>query len=70
MTIDGKATPYGAQIAWSGIATFPGLPATCAPIGKTKAGLPVGVQIIGPRYEDRTTIAFADLIERAFGASL
>jgi amidase len=70
LVINGEPTAYGAQIAWSGIATFPGLPATCAPIGKTKAGLPVGVQIIGPRYEDRTAIAFAGLIEREFGASL
>jgi amidase len=70
LTINGEATPYGAQIAWAGIATFPGLPATCAPIGKTKSGLPVGVQIIGPRYEDRTPIAFAGLIEREFDASL
>ena len=70
LTINGEATPYGAQIAWPGIATFPGLPATCAPIAKTGAGLPVGVQIIGPRYEDRTTIAYAGLIEREFGASL
>jgi amidase len=69
LTINGQPTPYGAQIAWPGIATFPGLPATCAPIGKTKAGLPVGVQIIGPRFEDRTPIAFAGLIEREFGAS-
>ncbi|HEY1750360.1 MAG TPA: amidase family protein [Caulobacteraceae bacterium] len=66
--INGRPTPYGAQIAWPGIATFPGLPATCAPIGKTRAGLPVGVQIIGPRYEDRTTLAFAGLIERELGA--
>ena len=66
--INGQPTPYGAQIAWPGIATFPGLPATCAPIGKTKGGLPVGVQIIGPAYEDRTTIAFAGLVEREFGA--
>ena len=70
LTINGEATPYGAQIAWPGIATFPGLPATCAPIGKTKAGLPVGVQILGPRYEDRTTIAYAGLIEREFAAGL
>jgi hypothetical protein len=27
------------------------------------------VQIIGPRFEDRTPIAFAGLIEREFGAS-
>jgi len=55
------------QIAWPGVATFPGLPATCAPIAKTQAGLPVGAQIIGPRLEDRTPIAFASLIEREFG---
>jgi amidase len=68
LTINDQPTPYGAQIAWSGVATFPGLPVTCAPIGKTKGGLPVGVQIIGPSYEDRTTIAFAGLLEREFGA--
>src|SRR6202030_1322889 len=32
LTVKGEATPYGAQLAWPGIATFPGLPATCAPI--------------------------------------
>jgi amidase len=64
--INGEATPYGGQIAWPGIATFPGLPATAAPIGRTPGGLPVGVQIIGPRYGDHTTIAFAGLIEREF----
>ncbi len=67
LTINGAPTPYGAQIGWAGIATFPGLPSTCAPIGKTPGGLPVGVQIIGPAYEDRTTIAFAGLVERELG---
>jgi amidase len=66
--INGQPTPYGAQIAWPGIATFPGLPATCAPVARTSGGLPVGVQIIGPAYEDRTTIAFAGLLERELGA--
>ena len=67
ITVNGQPTPYGAQLAWPGIATFPGLPATCAPIARTPQGLPVGVQIIGPRFEDRTPIAFAGLIEREFG---
>ncbi|HEY1426269.1 MAG TPA: amidase family protein [Caulobacteraceae bacterium] len=66
--INGQPTSYGAQIAWPGIATFPGLPATCAPIARTSGGLPVGAQIIGPAYEDRTTIAFAGLLERELGA--
>jgi amidase len=66
-TIDGAATPYGAQVAWPGMATLACLPATAIPIGKTKAGLPIGVQVIGPYLEDRTTIAFAGMVERAFG---
>jgi amidase len=37
------------------------------PIGRSRAGLPIGVQIIGPFLEDRTTIAFAGLMEREFG---
>jgi len=29
--------------------------------------LPIGVQIIGPYLEDRTTMNFAQLMEREFG---
>ena len=67
LMIDGEATPYGAQTAWPGTATFPGLPATCMPISKKSDGLPIGVQVVGPRLEDRTTIAFAELVEREIG---
>jgi amidase len=62
--IDGAETRYGAQVAWPGIATYPGLPATVAPIAKTKRDLPIGVQIMGDMYADRTTLAFAALMER------
>jgi amidase len=30
-------------------------------------GLPIGVQLIGLMYEDRTPLRFADLLEREFG---
>ncbi|GLH80403.1 amidase [Bradyrhizobium sp. SSBR45G] len=66
ITIDGVDHPYGDQLAWPGIATLPGLPATAIPLGLAD-GLPVGVQIVGPFLEDRTPIKLAELIERDFG---
>jgi amidase len=67
LDIDGTKVPYNDQSVWAGIATLNGLPATTAPIGRSDDGLPIGVQIIGGYLEDRTTIAFAGLIEREFG---
>ena len=64
---DGDSHPYDDQIVWAGIANLTGLPATAVPIGLSDTGLPIGVQILGPYLEDRTTIAFAGLIEREFG---
>ncbi len=65
--VDGASQLYDDQVVWAGIATLLGLPATAAPIGRSAAGLPIGAQIIGGYLEDTTTIAFAGLIEQAFG---
>jgi amidase len=65
--IDGKSYPYFDQLVWPELATTCGLPATAAPIDRSDTGLPIGVQIIGPYLEDRTTLTFATLIEREFG---
>jgi amidase len=65
--IDGTSYRYSHLPVWVGIATLLGLPATAVPLGRTPEGLPVGAQIVGPYLEDRTTIAFAGLIEREFG---
>jgi amidase len=67
INIDGTEHDYFAQLALAGIATLPGLPATVFPIGRSEEGLPIGVQAIGPMYEDRTPIRFAELAERHFG---
>ena len=67
LTIDGEATRYFDQIAWAGPASLGNLPSTSVPIGRSKAGLPIGMQIIGPYLEDRTTLGFAGLLEREFG---
>jgi len=65
--IDDTDHPYVDQLAWPGIATLPGLPATAIPVGLSPDGLPVGVQIVGPWLEDRTLLKLAELIEREFG---
>jgi amidase len=67
IAIDGKDYVYPDQLAWPGIATLPGLPATAIPIGQSAEGLPIGVQIVGPWLEDRTPLRLAELIEREFG---
>jgi amidase len=67
LEVDGNKTSYGNQLAWAAIATSNGLPATTMPIGHDDRGLPIGMQIVGGYLEDRTTIAFAGMVEREFG---
>ncbi len=42
------------------------LPAVCVPAGRTREGLPIGVQIVGRPFEERTVLAAARIIEEAF----
>ena len=65
IVIDGTEIAYNDQLFWPGMTGGFHLPATVAPIGRTTAGLPIGVQIAGPIHGDRTTIAVASLLEQA-----
>ncbi|TEA08599.1 amidase [Mycobacteroides salmoniphilum] len=67
ITIDGIEHPFVNQLVWAGLATMPGLPATAIPAGRSSAGLPVGVQLIGPMFEDRTPLRMAELLEQKIG---
>ena len=66
LEVDGMKIPYNDQSVWAGIAILTGLPSTTMPIAQ-RDGLPIGMQITGGYLEDRTTIAFAGLVEREFG---
>lgn len=57
--VNDKSQPYVNLMSWGGIIGVTHLPATVAPVGSTKAGLPFGIQIVGPYLEDHTPIAFA-----------
>ncbi len=64
--VNGRQVPATDQLFWAGFSCMAYLPATAAPAGFTPEGLPVGVQIVGPQYGDRTCIHFARLIERHY----
>jgi amidase len=67
LDIDGVEYPYFDQLVWAGLASMPGLPATAIPAGRSPEGLPVGVQLIGPMFGDRTTMRLAELLEQQIG---
>lgn len=67
MDIDGVSYPAMQHVTWAGLATLPLLPSTVVPIAQTADGLPVGVQIIGPRWADTSTLAFGRLLEQLRG---
>jgi amidase len=66
VTVNGRTIAYNDMLFWPGLTCGYHLPASIAPLGFTRAGLPFGVQIVGPIYGDRTTIAVAGMLEQAW----
>ncbi len=50
---------------WLNLAGFPGV---AVPVGMSREGLPIGVQVIGRPYEEELVLAVAEAIERGRGA--
>jgi amidase len=61
--VNGAERSYFDNFFWAGVATLCGLPSTVVPLGKHANGLPFGMQIIGPAYEDKTPLAVAKMLE-------
>ena len=64
---EGGTQPFWDLVTYICPATLTGCPATTAPVGLSKSGLPVGLQIVGPYLEDATPIGFAQLLAREIG---
>lgn len=63
--LDGQ--PMRSYIDWAAptfLISLIGLPAVSVPAGLTRAGLPVGLQIIGPRFSEPRLLALADAIQQ------
>ncbi len=63
----GGATRLPGAFVYSALWNILEMPATSAPVGFSSAGLPLGVQVIGRRGADRTTIAAARVLEAELG---
>jgi amidase len=64
LNFDDRSVPYMLNIVYPMWAIFAGQPATAFPAGRDVAGLPLGLQAMGPYLEDRTTLKFAQLLEQ------
>ncbi|XP_042566409.1 LOW QUALITY PROTEIN: fatty-acid amide hydrolase 2-B [Clupea harengus] len=58
-------TPF--NFAYTGIFNILGLPITQCPLGLSQEGLPLGVQVVAGKLQDRLTLATALYLEKAFG---
>ena len=63
----GRDWPYWDAATWMAPAGDCFLPATVVPVGMTSAGLPVGIQIVGPYLHDRTTLDVAGHVTALVG---
>ena len=64
---EGGTYPFWNLLTYITPATLTGCPATTAPVGLSRSGLPVGLQIVGPYLEDATPIGFARLLAQEIG---
>ena len=62
-----KFESYIDWIAPAFLITLVSLPAASAPAGLARDGLPVGIQIVAPRFEEPTILRLADMIHRQGG---
>ncbi len=62
LTINGESHPHVVLVGWPGLIGIVDLPAAVAPVGRTAAGLPVGIQVVTPYLRDRDAIRLCGLI--------
>ncbi|PWC40007.1 amidase, partial [Azospirillum sp. TSO35-2] len=67
-TIGGQPVPPRAHAVFTPLINHAKAPAVSVPCGTGRDGLPVGVQIAGPRGLDRRVLRFAAVVERTLGS--
>lgn len=68
--VEGQSVPTFRAFAYAHAANVFDLPAVCVPAGRTQAGLPLGVQVVGRPHEEWRVLAAARVLEEALGRGL
>ncbi|MFE7272539.1 amidase family protein [Streptomyces sp. NPDC057623] len=68
LVVDGQERSFYDQTGWANLTSHIGLPSLVVPVATTTHGLPIGVQIIGRPYADRTLLAVAERLTTPLGA--
>ncbi|MCT2544038.1 amidase [Streptomyces atratus] len=67
LQVDGADRPYREMLTWMAPSAVNHLPAAVAPVGTTRDGLPVGIQVIAPYLHDRTAVQFVRCLAEVIG---
>ena len=66
--IDGRKVPYlVASTGYTTVFNLTGNPVVVLPVGRSKEGLPIGIQVVGRRWRDMELLAAADAIADVTG---
>jgi amidase len=66
--VDGRKVSYSMALgAWASFVALLGCPAVVLAAGRSREGLPIGVQIVGRRWDDAGVLAVAKVVERLTG---
>jgi amidase len=67
IAVNGEPRPYLDLVSWTGLIGIVGHPSAVPPIGRTEAGVPVGMQMVGAYLRDRDCTAGARIVEAVVG---
>lgn len=69
LTVDGVERSFCDQTGWANLTSHVGLPSLVMPVARNADGLPIGVQLVGPTYSDRTLLALAEYLASLLGGT-
>ncbi|MFJ8982754.1 amidase family protein [Streptomyces sp. NPDC102282] len=67
LKVDGVERSFFDQTGWANLTSHVGLPSLVVPVTRNVDGLPIGVQLVGPAYSDRTLLALAEHLSSLLG---